>query len=90
MNLLDAAVEHGVKKFVFSSTCATFGIPDRVPIDSSFPQVPINPYGESSFYLKRCCDGTMRSTVSSMSRCVTSMRPARPKNMGKIIASRPI
>ena len=43
INLLDAAVEAGVKKFIFSSTCATFGIPDRMPLDESLPQKPINP-----------------------------------------------
>jgi len=47
INLLDMAVESGVQKFVFSSTCATFGIPERMPIDESLPQRPINPYGES-------------------------------------------
>jgi UDP-glucose 4-epimerase len=47
INLLDMAVEFGLKKFVFSSTCATFGIPERMPIDESLPQRPINPYGES-------------------------------------------
>jgi len=47
INLLDAAVEAGVEKFVFSSTCATFGIPETVPIHEDLPQRPINPYGES-------------------------------------------
>lgn len=47
INLLDMAVEFGVRKFVFSSTCATFGIPERLPLDESLPQNPINPYGES-------------------------------------------
>ena len=47
INLLDMAVEFAVQKFVFSSTCATFGIPDRMPLDESLPQKPINPYGES-------------------------------------------
>lgn len=53
INLLDAAVDHGVKKFVFSSTCATFGIPDRVPLDESIPQNPINPYGESKLLFEK-------------------------------------
>ncbi len=47
INLLDAALEAGVKKFVFSSTAATYGMPDTVPITEQEPQKPINPYGES-------------------------------------------
>src|SRR5204862_931949 len=47
VNLLDAMIAVGVKRFVFSSTCATFGVPERVPIDETLPQNPINPYGES-------------------------------------------
>src|ERR1700760_2735444 len=47
INLADAAVEAGVKKFIFSSTCATYGTPERVPMDERLPQKPINPYGES-------------------------------------------
>jgi UDP-glucose 4-epimerase len=53
INLLDAAVEAGVKKFVFSSTCATFGIPERMPIDETLPQRPINPYGESKLMFEQ-------------------------------------
>ena len=53
VNLLDAAVEAGVKKFVFSSTCATFGIPERVPLDETVPQAPINPYGESKLLFEK-------------------------------------
>jgi NADH dehydrogenase FAD-containing subunit len=51
--LLDAMVESGVKRLVFSSTCATFGIPDRVPIDETLPQRPINPYGESKLMFEK-------------------------------------
>jgi UDP-glucose 4-epimerase len=53
LNLLDACVRHGVKKFVFSSTCATFGVPDQVPMDESLPQRPVNPYGESKLMFER-------------------------------------
>jgi UDP-glucose 4-epimerase len=45
LNLLHAMMEAGVKRLVFSSTCATFGIPESVPIDESLPQKPINPHG---------------------------------------------
>src|SRR5437879_5912586 len=47
LTLLEAALATGVKKFVFSSTCATYGPPDRVPMTEDLPQRPINPYGES-------------------------------------------
>jgi len=47
LNLLDAMVEAGVNNLIFSSTCATFGPPERLPIDETLPQHPINPYGES-------------------------------------------
>ncbi len=47
LNLLDAMVATGVKRLVFSSTCAIFGPPERVPIDETLPKHPINPYGES-------------------------------------------
>ena len=47
INLLEAAVEGGVRKFVFSSTCATFGVPETMPMTEALPQTPLNPYGES-------------------------------------------
>jgi UDP-glucose 4-epimerase len=53
LNLLEAAVAAGVKKFVFSSTCATYGPPDRVPMDEDLPQRPINPYGESKLMFEK-------------------------------------
>jgi len=53
LKLLDAAVATGVKKFVFSSTCATYGPPDRVPMTEDEPQRPINPYGESKLMFEK-------------------------------------
>lgn len=53
LNLLDAMIAAGVKRMVFSSTCATFGPPERVPIDETLPQRPINPYGESKLAFER-------------------------------------
>ncbi len=53
INLLDAMVEHRVSRFVFSSTCATFGPPDRIPIDETLLQRPINPYGESKLLFEK-------------------------------------
>jgi UDP-glucose 4-epimerase len=53
LNLLEAAVATRVGKFVFSSTCATYGMPERVPITEDSPQQPINPYGESKLMFER-------------------------------------
>jgi len=53
LNLLHAMVENGVKRFVFSSTCATYGIPETVPIDELVPQKPVNPYGESKLIFEK-------------------------------------
>jgi UDP-glucose 4-epimerase len=53
VELVDAAVHNGVRKFVFSSTCATYGPPDRVPMTEDLPQHPINPYGESKLMFEK-------------------------------------
>lgn len=47
LHLLKAMLDAGVKKFVFSSTCATFGVPATLPIHENLPQAPINPYGQT-------------------------------------------
>ncbi|OLC98254.1 MAG: UDP-glucose 4-epimerase GalE [Acidobacteria bacterium] len=47
VNLLDAMTRHGVRKFIFSSTAATYGEPKTVPIPEDHPKAPINPYGKS-------------------------------------------
>jgi UDP-arabinose 4-epimerase len=53
LNLLEAMRERGVATIVFSSTCATYGDPVRVPIDESHPQAPVNPYGESKLMVEQ-------------------------------------
>jgi UDP-glucose 4-epimerase len=52
LTLLEVMQEHGCKNFVFSSTCATYGVPEAVPITESNPQDPINPYGRSKLMLE--------------------------------------
>ncbi len=47
LHLLNAMLAANVKKFVFSSTCATFGVPATLPIHETLPQAPINPYGQT-------------------------------------------
>jgi len=53
LNLLDCMREHGVARFIFSSTAATFGEPEYVPIDEKHPRNPINPYGFSKLAVER-------------------------------------
>jgi UDP-glucose-4-epimerase GalE len=53
LNVLDAMRDHGVKHFIFSSSCATYGNPQYVPMDEQHPQNPINPYGESKFMCEK-------------------------------------
>jgi UDP-glucose 4-epimerase len=53
LNLLDVMVRHGVLRFIFSSTAATFGEPQYIPIDEDHPQAPINPYGASKLMVER-------------------------------------
>lgn len=53
LNLLEVMVRHNVKHFIFSSTAATFGEPEYVPIDEKHPQKPINPYGASKLMMER-------------------------------------
>lgn len=53
LNLLEAMARSGARKFVFSSTCATYGMPITVPMDETHPQNPINPYGGSKLAFER-------------------------------------
>jgi UDP-arabinose 4-epimerase len=53
LNILDAMRANAVKNIVFSSTCATYGVPVRTPIDEEHPQSPINPYGWSKFIVEK-------------------------------------
>src|ERR1700730_13053506 len=53
VNLLDAVTRHGVKKLIFSSTAATYGEPEIVPIPENHPKSPINPYGKSKLVFEQ-------------------------------------
>ena len=53
LTLLDAMLNSGVKRLVFSSTCAIYGVPEVVPISESHPQHPVSPYGESKLFIER-------------------------------------
>ncbi|MEX2693986.1 UDP-glucose 4-epimerase GalE [Rhizobium mongolense] len=53
LTLLSAAQAAGIKAFVFSSTCATYGLPQSVPLDETHRQVPINPYGRTKYIVEQ-------------------------------------
>ncbi|MDX2100507.1 MAG: UDP-glucose 4-epimerase GalE [Leptolyngbyaceae cyanobacterium bins.59] len=53
LTLLEAMIAASIKSFVFSSTCATYGVPKTVPIPEDHPQDPINPYGASKLMVER-------------------------------------
>jgi UDP-glucose 4-epimerase len=52
-NLVDAMVKFDVPRIVFSSTCATYGFPDKIPITEDTPQRPVNPYGEAKLMFEK-------------------------------------
>src|ERR1044072_8066465 len=61
IHLLSALVESGVRRVVFSSTCATYGEPQRIPISEEHPQLPTNPYGWSKLFVERIMSDYDRS-----------------------------
>jgi UDP-glucose 4-epimerase len=61
IGLLNALIESGVNRFVFSSSCATYGEPQQIPITESHPQQPTNPYGWSKLIMERALDSFDRA-----------------------------
>ena len=53
ISLLDVLVSTGVERMIFSSTCATYGNPQSLPISESHPQHPVNPYGETKLFVEK-------------------------------------
>ncbi len=56
LGLLSSMLEHGVNKLIFSSSCATYGEPDSLPISENHSQHPINPYGRSKLMMENILD----------------------------------
>jgi UDP-glucose 4-epimerase len=61
LSLLDAMVAHDVRRFIFSSSCATYGKPKHMPITEDTPQKPINPYGRSKLMVERILEDYSRA-----------------------------
>ena len=56
INLLAAMGKIGCKRIIFSSSCATYGVPPALPIEENMPQVPTNPYGQSKLMFEQMCN----------------------------------
>ena len=61
LSLLNAAVDAGIKKIIFSSTCAVYGEPAKVPIEESIPRQPVNPYGVSKLFFEQALEAYDRA-----------------------------
>lgn len=53
LHLLERVRRHGIQRFVFSSTCATYGVPTKLPLTEDHPQLPVNPYGNTKLAFER-------------------------------------
>jgi len=61
LSLLNSALEAGVKKIIFSSTCAVYGEPAKVPIEENIPRQPVNPYGVSKLFFEQALEAYDRA-----------------------------
>jgi UDP-glucose-4-epimerase GalE len=61
LSLLNAALDAGVKKIIFSSTCAVYGEPAKVPIEENTPRQPVNPYGVSKMFFEQALEAYDRA-----------------------------
>lgn len=61
LTLLNAAVDAGVQRFIFSSTCAVYGVPAKVPITEDTPREPVNPYGASKLFFEHALEAYDRA-----------------------------
>lgn len=61
LSLLNSALEAGVKKIIFSSTCAVYGEPAKVPIEENIPRQPVNPYGVTKLFFEQALEAYDRA-----------------------------
>ena len=61
LSLLNSALDAGIRRFVFSSTCAVYGIPGQIPIAEQTPREPVNPYGASKLFFENALEAYSRA-----------------------------
>ena len=84
LNLLDAMRAAGVRRLVFSSTCAVYGEPDEVPMHEDIPAAPVNPYGNSKLAIDRMIADEARAhgLGRRLAALLQRRRRARPPGRG--------
>jgi UDP-glucose 4-epimerase len=61
LNLLNSVLDAGIRRFVFSSSCAVYGIPEQIPIAERTPREPVNPYGASKLFFENALEAYSRA-----------------------------
>lgn len=61
ITLLNAVIDSPVRKFIFSSTCAVYGVPDKIPINEETPRQPVNPYGDTKLAFEHALEAYGRA-----------------------------
>jgi UDP-glucose-4-epimerase GalE len=61
LSLLNSALDAGIRRFVFSSSCAVYGIPEQIPITEQTPREPVNPYGASKLFFENALEAYSRA-----------------------------
>ncbi len=61
LSLLNSALDAGIRRFVFSSSCAVYGVPEQIPITESTPREPVNPYGASKLFFENALEAYGRA-----------------------------
>jgi len=61
LSLLNSVLDAGIRRFVFSSSCAVYGVPERIPITERTPREPVNPYGASKLFFENALEAYGRA-----------------------------
>ncbi len=83
LSLLNSTLDAGIRRFVFSSTCAVYGIPKKIPIDEPTPREPVNPYGASKLFVENVLEAYSRA-YGLRSICLRYFNAAGADESGEI------
>lgn len=83
LNVLSIMLEFQVKRFIFSSSCAVYGNPIKIPISENHPKNPVNPYGESKWFIEKVLQ-SYDQAYGMKSCCLRYFNAAGADKSGKI------